>query len=74
MCEEFRRFETGIHWRLAVCSRKATMINDIRKDELERRLEQSKRLLKSTSDPTTADRIGVLIGDLERQQRLEEER
>ena len=45
-----------------------------RKKELERRLEQSRRLLRSASDRTTCDRIGKLIGDLEREQELENER
>jgi hypothetical protein len=50
------------------------MTHDIRKEQIERRLEQSKRLLQDAHDPTTKDRICVLIDDLEREQRLEKER
>jgi hypothetical protein len=45
-----------------------------RKDELERRLEQSRRLLRGASDRTTSDRIGKLISELEREQQIESER
>jgi hypothetical protein len=45
-----------------------------RKEELERRLEQSKRLLKDANDPTTKKRIGLLIVDLEQEQMLEKEK
>ena len=45
-----------------------------RKEELERRLEQSRRLLRSASDRMTCDRIGKLIGELEHEQKLESER
>jgi hypothetical protein len=45
-----------------------------RKEELERRLEQSRRLFKNANDPTTKARIGLLIGDLERAQQLEGEK
>ena len=44
------------------------MTNETRKDELERRLEQSRRLLNDAHDPTTKERIGALIGDLEQEQ------
>jgi hypothetical protein len=50
------------------------MAEQNRKEELDRRLEQSRRLLRSASDRTTCDRIGKLIGELEREQRLESER
>ena len=36
-----------------------------RQDQIARRLEQSKRLLRGVSDPTTTERIGKLIDDLE---------
>jgi hypothetical protein len=49
-----------------------TVLN--RKEQLERRLEQSRRLLKDANDPTTKERIGLLIGDLEQQQQQETER
>jgi hypothetical protein len=42
-----------------------------RQEEIERRLEQSRRLLKEAADATTTARIDKLIGDLE-QQRAEE--
>jgi hypothetical protein len=45
-----------------------------RKEELERRLEQSRRLLRGAGDRTTCDRIGKLILDLEHEQELERER
>jgi hypothetical protein len=45
-----------------------------RKEERERRLEQSRRLLRGASDRTTSDRIGKLISDLERERQLEDER
>jgi hypothetical protein len=45
-----------------------------RKEELERRLEQSRRLLKDANDPTTRQRIGLLIGDLGQQQQQENEK
>jgi hypothetical protein len=50
------------------------MIGPSRKEELERRLEQSKRLLKDSSDPTTQKRIGHLIDDLENEQKEEKEK
>jgi hypothetical protein len=46
------------------------MSEHTRKKELERRLEQSRRLLHSVSDDVTRDRIARLIGDLEREQQL----
>jgi hypothetical protein len=45
-----------------------------RKEELQRRLEQSRRLLRSITDRTTCDRIGKLIFDLEREQERENEK
>jgi hypothetical protein len=45
-----------------------------RKEELERRLEQSRHLLRGASDRMTSDRIGKLIGELEREQQIESER
>jgi hypothetical protein len=44
-----------------------------RKEELERRLEQSRRLLRDASDRTTSERIGKLIDELEREQQIESE-
>jgi hypothetical protein len=49
------------------------MADQGRKEELERRLEQSRRLLRGASDNTTCERIGKLIGDLEREQQRESE-
>jgi hypothetical protein len=37
-------------------------------------LEQSKRLLKGTVDPTTTERIGRLIGELEQEIQLDKEK
>ena len=45
-----------------------------RKEEIERRLEQSRRLLKGANDRTTSERIGKLIGDLEQEQERENEK
>jgi hypothetical protein len=45
-----------------------------RKEELECRLEQSRRLLKDANDPTTKERIGVLIGELVQEQIIENEK
>ncbi len=45
-----------------------------RQEEIERRLEQSRRLLKEAADATTADRIGKFIDDLERHQAEEREK
>jgi hypothetical protein len=42
--------------------------------EIERRLEQSKRLLRVATDPTTSERIGRMIGELEREIQLDRER
>jgi hypothetical protein len=41
------------------------------KEELERRLEQSRRLSKDTVDPTTYDRLVRLIDELEAEQKHE---
>jgi hypothetical protein len=46
----------------------------LREQEIERRLEQSKRLLKGTVDPTTTERIGRLIGELEQEIQLDKEK
>jgi hypothetical protein len=39
-----------------------------RQEQVAFRLEQSKRLLRGAKDPKTTQRIGKLIGDLEREQ------
>jgi hypothetical protein len=41
--------------------------------ELERRLEQSRRLSRGASDPTTFERLEQLIDDLEKQRADEKE-
>jgi hypothetical protein len=46
----------------------------LREQEIERRLEQSKRLLQGTVDPTTTERIGRLIGELEQEIQLDKEK
>jgi hypothetical protein len=46
----------------------------LREQEIERRLEQSKRLLKGAVDPTTTERIGRMIGELEQEKKLDKER
>jgi hypothetical protein len=45
------------------------MTGPSRKEELERRLEQSRRLLKDAGDPTTKERLNKLTDDLEAEQR-----
>jgi hypothetical protein len=40
-----------------------------RNEELERRLEQARRLSKEAYDPTTRERLDRLKGDLENEQR-----
>ena len=39
-----------------------------RQEQIALRLEQSKRLLRGAPDPTTIERIGKLISDLEHEQ------
>ena len=46
----------------------------LREQEIERRLEQSKRLLRGASDPTTTERIGRLISELEQEKQLDKEK
>ena len=50
------------------------MSDPTRQAKLERRLEQSRRLLRSAGDRTTSDRIGKLIAELEQEQQLEKEK
>jgi hypothetical protein len=45
-----------------------------RQQEIERRLEQSKRLLKGAADSTTTERIGRMIGELENEKLLDKEK
>lgn len=45
-----------------------------RQEQIAIRLEQSRRLLQNANDPTTAERIGKLIGDLEHEQAEEKEK
>jgi hypothetical protein len=45
-----------------------------RQEQIERRLEQSRRLLKEANDPSTNERIGKLIDDLEHEQVEEREK
>jgi hypothetical protein len=49
-------------------------MTDERDREIERRLEQSKRLLRAAIDPTTSERIGRLIGELEREIQMDKEK
>jgi len=49
-------------------------MTDERDREIERRLEQSKRLLRAAIDPITSERIGRLIGELEREIQMDKER
>jgi hypothetical protein len=46
----------------------------LRAQEIERRLEQSKRLLRGAADPTTTERIGKMIGELEQEIQLDKEK
>jgi hypothetical protein len=50
------------------------MAGPSRKEQLERRLEQSRRLLKTVYDPTTKERIEILIDDLEKEEKQEAEK
>jgi hypothetical protein len=43
-------------------------MDDAARKEIERRMEQSRRLASTANDPTTSARINLLIADLERQQ------
>jgi hypothetical protein len=45
----------------------------LREQEIERRLEQSKRLLRSAADPATFERIEKMIGELEQERQLDKE-
>jgi hypothetical protein len=45
-----------------------------REQEIERRLEQSKRLLRGAADPTITERIGKIIGELEHEKQLDKEK
>jgi hypothetical protein len=47
--------------------RKATQMSDQDCKELERRLEQSRRLFKGANDPTTTKRLAQLISELEQE-------
>jgi hypothetical protein len=49
------------------------MTEPSRKEELERRLEQSRRLSRDAYDPTTKDRLDRLTGDLQAEQRRQEQ-
>jgi hypothetical protein len=46
----------------------------LREQEIERRLEQSKRLLRGAADPATTERIGKMIGELEQEKQLDKEK
>jgi hypothetical protein len=46
----------------------------LRDEQIERRLEQSRRLFRCAADPKTAHRIGVLIDELEHEQQIEKEK
>jgi 5-bromo-4-chloroindolyl phosphate hydrolysis protein len=50
------------------------MADPSRKGQLERRLEQSRRLLKTVCDPITKERIEILIDDLEKEEKREAEK
>jgi hypothetical protein len=45
-----------------------------RQEQIAVRLEQSKRLLRGANDAATAQRIGKLIGDLERERSEDKEK
>jgi hypothetical protein len=45
-----------------------------RQEQIAIRLEQSKRLLRGAHDPATTQRIGKLIGDLERERAEDKEK
>jgi hypothetical protein len=45
-----------------------------RKEELERRLEQSRRLSRDATDQTTHERLAELIDDLEKEKKHEQKK
>ncbi|MET3839095.1 hypothetical protein [Bradyrhizobium sp. OAE829] len=45
-----------------------------RQEQIARRLEQAKRLVKGANDARTIERIGKMIGDLEHEQAEEKEK
>jgi hypothetical protein len=45
-----------------------------RQEQIAVRLEQSRRLLRGANDPATTQRIGELIGELEREQAEQKEK
>ncbi|UFW69172.1 hypothetical protein [Bradyrhizobium sp. WU425] len=45
-----------------------------RQEQIAVRLEQTRRLLRSATNPTTTERIGKLIGELEHEQAEEKEK
>jgi hypothetical protein len=49
------------------------MTGPSRKEELERRLEQARRLSKDVNDALTKDRLNKLTNDLEAEQRWQEQ-
>jgi hypothetical protein len=50
------------------------IMTDARQHEIERRLEQSKRMLKGAADSATTDRIGKMIRELEIEKLLDKEK
>jgi hypothetical protein len=56
----------GYRFPYLLCKEGDRMSEHRRKEELEHRLEQSRRLLRNVSDDATCQRIGRLIGDLTR--------
>jgi hypothetical protein len=50
------------------------MVELTRKEQIERRLEQSRRLLTGACDHLTCERISKLIGELELERRVELEK
>jgi hypothetical protein len=46
----------------------------LREQEIERRLEQSRRLLRGAADPMTTERIEKMIGELEQEIELDKEK
>jgi hypothetical protein len=49
-------------------------MTQMREEEIERRLEQSRRLLKGAVDPTTAERLNKMIDELEHEKQLDTEK
>jgi LPS O-antigen subunit length determinant protein (WzzB/FepE family) len=62
------------HQRHTAATKWTIKMTSERQEEVERRLAQSRRLINEASDPLTKERIARFIGDLEQEQKLEDEK